>query len=108
MSSSVVALVTPGRSATGSTVSTNVSPIDCVVLLTLAVTVTVIIDAPKRFAAGDMVSVRVDPEPLNTTLALGNKIWLLDTAVTVIAGRLTPVSPILNVSTAGTSSSVVV
>src|SRR5689334_12987951 len=65
-SSFVVAFVTDGVSATGATVSTNVSVMLCELE---PFTVTVIVDVPNLSASGLIVKVRDDPDPLNAMFA---------------------------------------
>ena len=104
MFTSVVASVTDGVSATGVTVSTNVSVAVSGVPPTVFVTVTVIVVVPNASNAGVMVSVRVDPLPVIVRFAgaFGTSVLLLDVAV--IVPNAVAASPTLKSTGSGVSS----
>src|SRR5260221_546759 len=106
VSSLVVALVTDGVSATGVTVSRNVSLMLTGVPPIVLVAVTVIVVVPNWFSAGVSVKVRVDGVSAPTTaFAGGTSVVLLDVAVMDVKALV--LSPTWNVNDSGVSSGIV-
>src|SRR5262249_4929522 len=105
VSTFVVAPLTDGVSATGSTVSRNVSIAVSGVPPTVFDTVTVIVAVPERVAPGAIVSVHGEAPPVPRSPAFGASNWSFDVATA--AEQLVVPSPTLNGTDSGVSSAVV-